>query len=285
MSGTTGIEWTDRTWNPVTGCTKVSPGCANCYIERTPPFRISGRKFVKGHIPLQFHEDRLLEPLFWRKPSRVFVNSMSDLFHEDVPDAFIDKVFAVMALASQHTYQILTKRPARMYGYFDGDIECMFERWADAALTIQPLGDGENATEEAASRYEEVASLDWPLPDVWLGVSVENQRFADERIPLLLQTPAAVRFISAEPLLAPVDASIYMASGYDDLPHDDILNWVIVGGESGPNARPMKADWARSIRDQCQAAAIPFFFKQWGGRTPKSGGRLLDGRTWDEYPA
>jgi protein gp37 len=251
VSDKSAIEWTDATWNPTTGCTKVSPACANCYIERTPPFRIKGRKFVKGHIPLVLHADRLSQPLKWKQPRRVFVNSLSDLFHEDVPFEFIDKVFAIMGHASQHTFQILTKRADRMRAYM-----------------LQA-----DATELELS----TKVVRWPLPNVWLGVSVENQHFADERIPLLLQTPAALRFISAEPLLGPVRLSNYGTGAS--------IDWVIVGGESGPRLRPTKADWVRSMRDQCNGAGVKFFFKQWGGATAKTGGRILDGRTWDELPA
>jgi protein gp37 len=264
MSEKSAIEWTDATWNPVTGCTKVSPACANCYIERQTPFRVRHRKFVKGHIPLEFHENRLDAPLHWRDPRRVFVNSMSDLFHEDVPDVFIDRVFAVMALARWHTYQVLTKRAER--------------------LSTAPTRDRVGAALRARGVDENfVRNLRWPLPNVWLGVSVENQHFADERIPLLLQTPAAVRFISAEPLLGPVDLGFAFVSDNPWMVQQHV-DWVIVGGESGPRVRPTDPDWIRSMRDQCVAAGVPFFFKQWGGRTAKSGGRLLDGRTWDEMP-
>ncbi len=238
----TEIQWTDETWNPVTGCTKISPGCSHCYIERTPAFRIAGRKFDKGHIPLRMHGDRLGQPLRWRKPRRIFVNSLSDLFHDDVSVTMIKAVWRTMAQTPQHTYQILTKRPSRMRALLEG--------WE-------------------------------PLPNVWLGVSVENQHFADERIPLLLQTPAAVRFISAEPLLGRVDLSGFVPKrqpwkpyvecrhGYDACPICDsnpapALDWVIVGGESGPGARPFDVRWARSIVEQCRNADVPVFVKQLG---------------------
>jgi protein gp37 len=243
----TAIEWTDATWNPVTGCTKVSLGCAHCYAERITE-RFGRQKFTD----VVLHPERLDIPLRWKKPRRVFVNSMSDLFHEDAPDEFIGKVWEVMEEASAHTFQILTKRAGRMH------------MWVD----------------EKAHAY---------LPNVWLGVSVEDQERADERIPLLVDTPAAVRFVSCEPMLGPVDIRESLTVDWrgnnqeapDGLP---ALDWVIVGGESGPGARPMQPEWARSIRDQCVAAGVPFFFKQWGGRTPKAGGRELDGRTWEEYP-
>jgi protein gp37 len=193
------------------------------------------------------HEDRLDQPLRWTKPRKVFVNSMSDLFHEDVPDAFIDRVFAVMALAPQHTFQILTKRAERMREYMSG------RRTRRGDRAVRPH-------ERRAPRIAK-GSYSWPLPNVWLGVSVENQHFADERIPLLLQTPAAVRFISAEPLLGPVD----LAHWLDDIPSGSRrLDWVIVGGESGPGARPFDLAWARSIVQQCQAAGVPVFVKQLG---------------------
>ena len=240
MSDHSAIEWTDATWNPTTGCTKVSPACANCYIERTPPFRIHGRKFAGGHIPLQFHEDRLTQPSRWKAPKRIFVNSLSDLFHPDVPDEFLHRVYDEMEHARQHTYQVLTKRAERMRDYL---------AWRYSGHRI-------------------------PARHIWHGVSAENQRMLHERGEMLRRTRSAIRFISAEPLLGSLTMDF-------ELP---LLNWVIVGGESGPRVRPMNQDWVRSIRDQCVSAGVPFFFKQWGGPTPKSGGRLLDGRTWDEMP-
>jgi protein gp37 len=234
------IEWTDATWNPATGCTKVSPACANCYIERTPPFRIKGRRFVKGRIPLELHMDRLDQPKHWTKPRRIFVNSLSDLFHPDVPWHFISFVYNTMEATPQHVYQVLTKRAERMREFLD---------W----------------------RYSYVNS---PPAHIWHGVSAENQRMLRERGEQLRRTRSAIKFISAEPLLGPLNLDF-------ELP---LLNWVIVGGESGPRVRPMSPDWVRSIRDQCVKKRVPFFFKQWGGPTPKSGGRLLDGRIWDEMP-
>jgi protein gp37 len=233
MSDHSSIEWTDATWNPVTGCTKVSPGCAHCYIERTPAFRIAGRRFVRGVIPVRLHDDRLDQPLHWRKPRRVFVNSLSDLYHEAVADEFIGRVFDAMRRAHWHRFQILTKRSARL--------------------------------------RELAAMLPWAA-NVWQGVSVENAAHV-HRIHDLRQVPAAVRFLSIEPLLGPIP----------NLPLDGI-DWVIVGGESGPTRRPVDAEWVRDIRDQCLAARVPFFFKQWGGRVAKSGGRELDKRTWDQMP-
>lgn len=316
------IEWTDETWNPTTGCTKVSPGCAHCYIERTPPFRMAGRKFQNGKIPLQLHPDRLDKPLRWRKPRRVFVNSLSDLFHPDVPDDFIDRVFAVMAIAERHTFQILTKRPGRMWEYLASE-----RKNGPACEVAAQSRVARHAEEIAASRGEDVSSPwwdlfleQWPPPNVWLGTSVENQQTADERIPLLLQCPAALLFLSGEPLLGAIDLKLV-----DPYPHREgwplektrAIGWVIAGGESGPGARPCHPDDVRSLRDQCVEAGdgVPFFFKQWGeylpfGQQPepadwsdevkyasvvqrgqaylkvhkKAAGRLLDGREWNEFP-
>jgi protein gp37 len=233
MADHSAIEWTDATWNPTTGCTKISPGCAHCYIERTPPFRIQRRAFVKGATDFRLHEDRLDTPLRWKQPRRVFVNSLSDLYHDAVPDAFIGGVFETMQRAWWHQFQVLTKRSQRM--------------------------------RELSPR------LRWP-PNVWQGVSVENARHV-WRIADLQETAAQVRFLSIEPLLGPIP----------NLPLDGI-GWVIVGGESGPRRRPVDPAWVRDLRDQCQRAGVPFFFKQWGGRLAKAGGRELDGRTWDEMP-
>ncbi|MDO8691058.1 MAG: phage Gp37/Gp68 family protein [Dehalococcoidia bacterium] len=235
MADRSAIEWTDATWNPVTGCTKISPACAHCYAEAiTLRFGGSG-PFLPGRGVISLHPERLSIPVKWRAPRRIFVNSMGDLFHEDVPLKFIERVFEVMASASRHTFQILTKRHLRL-------------------RELSPF-------------------LDWP-PNVWIGVSVENQYWAERRIPALLRVPARIRFLSVEPLLKPVDLSPYLVG----------LQWVIVGGESGPKARPMHPDWVSSVRQDCEKAGIPFFFKQWGGRTSKAGGRLLDGRSHDGIP-
>lgn len=253
MSQQSAIEWTDATWNPTTGCTKVSPACANCYIERTIPFRTKGRKFVNGHIPLELHPNRLDWPSKWKEPRMVFVNSLSDLFHQDVPFEYVKRVLDVMAREQRHTFQVLTKRPERLLE---------FTQWMAGADDISIAG--------------------WPR-NVWLGVSAENQRMADLRIPILLRVPAARYFISAEPLLG----AINLRRVWDERgrPADISLDWVIVGGESGPRVRPTDPQWVRDIRDQCVEAGVPFFFKQWGGTTAKSGGRTLDGRTWDEMPS
>lgn len=263
MSDKSAIEWTDTTWNPVTGCSKVSPGCAHCYAETLT------RRFQPGSLPwtpanaaanVRLHPERVDAPLRWRKPRRVFVNSMSDLFHEAVSDAYLDRVFAIMARTPQHVYQVLTKRPARMLRYLSG-------------------ADGVEIT-------------GWPLPNVWLGVSVENQRWADERVPLLVQTPAAVRFVSCEPLLGPL--SLYewlepgctpaclMASIAPGHAHVSALDWVIVGGESGPKRRSLELSWVRVIREQCRRAGVAYFGKQLGGARP---GAPLPGELGDrEWP-
>lgn len=298
MGDKSNIEWTDATWNPVTGCSKVSEGCRNCYAKRDWP-RISanpktvyhGREFEE----VRCHPERLNQPLRWKRPRRIFVNSMSDLFHPAVSDDFLNLIFSTME-ATDHAYQILTKRPERMKEYLTW-------RWGGGRI---------------------------PRRTIWLGVSVEDQKTADERIPLLLQTPAAVRWISAEPLLGPIDL---ISASNQECNHEEggtepdtnawicrrceeneefELDWVVVGGESGPGARPCHPDWVRSLRDQCVAAGVPFFFKQWGefrertGTDPirlmdppvksggkyifmtrvgkKNAGRLLDGREWSEFP-
>jgi len=295
MSSNSAIEWTDATWNPVSGCTKVSDGCDHCYAER-----ITERFHGKGSFAeVVLHPERLTLPLRWRKPRRVFVNSMSDLFHKDVPDNFIARAFAVMAATPRHTYQILTKRHGRMRALLsdpDGEFQGAVGEWRY-----------EHGETDTTVPTPEDPSWGWPLPNVWLGVSVEDQQRADLRIPALLKTPAAVRFLSCEPLLGPIDLlgkagvgceetgpaitheGVSQRTDYGtgveyDCDHQVGVDWVIVGGESGAGARPMHPDWARSLRDQCVSAGVPFHFKQWGGRTPKSGGRELDGRTWDEFP-
>jgi protein gp37 len=285
----TTIEWTDRVWNPTTGCDRVSPGCDNCYAL-TMAKRLKGMgqaKYQTDGDPrtsgpgfgLQVHPDVLDQPLRWRKPARVFVNSMSDLFHPRVPDDFIAQVFGVMATADQHTFQVLTKRPKRMRALLSND---RFWHLVEAEWRYHHDGRGMLPS--------------WVLPNVWLGTSVEDQQRAEERIPALLDTPAAVRFLSCEPLLGPVDLAEWLDPPCDDDPDGlhyygcgddapDDLHWVIVGGESGPGHRPMDPAWARGLRDQCVQAGVAFFFKQHGGARPKANGRELDGRTWDEMPA
>jgi len=300
MGDKTGIEWTDATWNPVTGCDKVSPGCDHCYAETLAErFRgTPGHHFEHG-FDVQLRPNMLELPLSkkWEEPRRVFVNSMSDLFHDKVPDEYIARVFAVMALAPQHTFQILTKRHGRMRALLNSRdfLQLVWDAWS--------VEDGPDESESLGTDPAER----WPLPNVWLGVSAEDQKRADLRIPALLDTPAAVRWISAEPLLGPLDIARFVEN--DDTKYDvPALDWVVVGGESGPGARPMHPDWARSLRDQCMAAGVSFLFKQWGEWTPNTGhryrdwanlsdphafvmrvgkkaaGRELDGRTWNQYP-
>lgn len=260
------IAWTNETWNPVTGCSKVSPGCAHCYAEALSLRRGWSQKPwtpENAGENVVLHPERLRKPLSWRSPRRVFVNSMSDLFHEQVPFDFVDKVFAVMALTPQHTYQILTKRPERMLTYMG--------RRANGCTGRIYFEMGQVAREMEQPRFE------WPLPNVWLGTSVENQHWADVRIPILTQVPAEVRFLSCEPLLGPVDlrAAHHMWAFW--------ISWVIVGGESGPGRREMDLQWARDIRDQCKVAIVPFFFKQHSGPRPEMN-TLLDGQEWHQYP-
>jgi protein gp37 len=234
MAQGSGIEWTESTWNPVTGCAKISPGCKHCYAERMAiRLRAMGQPNYERGFKVTLQEHMLELPLTWRKPQTVFVNSMSDLFHKEVPDAFIRRVFDIMSRASWHTFQVLTKRAERM----------------------KTLG----------------RNLEWP-DNVWAGVSVESRDYL-QRIDHLRSVPARVRFISFEPLLKSL--------GEIDL---TAIDWVIVGGESGPGARPMEESWVVEIREQCLAAGVPFFFKQWGGANKKKAGRLLDGRTWDGLP-
>lgn len=286
MSDKTGIEWTDATWNPTTGCDRVSPGCDHCYAMTlaprlkamgSPRYQSDGNPKTSGPgFGIAMHEDALDQPLRWTRPRRIFVNSMSDLFHSGVTDEFIARVFAVMALAPQHTFQVLTKRPARMRSLLNSDR--FDDLFAEALYAVEDPGGDEPA--------EPIGSAPGPLPNVWLGTSVEDQNRADLRIPALLDTPAAVRFLSCEPLLGPVDIINGLGDGWLTG-----LDWIIAGGESGPGARPMRADWARSLRDQADVAGVAFHFKQWGSHdehgTPmhkKQAGRVLDGRTWDEFP-
>ncbi len=316
----TKIEWTDATWNPVTGCTPVSEGCANCYAKRMAT-RLAGRCGYPKDEPfaVTLHPDRLDQPLHWKKPRMIFVCSMGDLFHEDVPSClldipfdFVNQVFAIAAMCPQHTFQILTKRPERMLEYLT--------TWPNP----REVEDRRDAVEIRMNSEHELSHqrywvIDtWPLPNIWLGVTCENQAAADERIPLLLQCPAAVRFVSIEPMLEAVDVSPYVGPysclncryiggdppiercdnceaeinsdtgcpdcgdvGYfEECPHcgssdydhargeEALLDWVIVGSETGPGARPMDAQWARSVRDQCQAAGVAYFMKKMSGGKP-----------------
>jgi len=238
MADNSTIEWTDATWNPVTGCTKVSRGCDHCYAERfAERWRgIPGHPYEQG-FDLRLWPSRLDQPAQWRRPRMIFVNSMGDLFHKEIPSRFIDQVFAQMETVDRHVYQVLTKRSLRMRDYLRG-------------------------------RYEDCAAPS----HIWCGVSVED-RTMRSRIRHLSMAPASVRFLSLEPLLESLGAI--------DL---EAISWVIVGGESGPHARPLRSEWVREIRDQCRCADVPFFFKQWGGRTPKAGGRLLEGMEYNFMP-
>jgi len=306
-----GIAWTDETWNPILGCSKVSSGCDHCYAEAMAarfckPWQPYSGLIASGRWNGRVHvvEERLRDPIRRKKPRKIFVNSMSDLFHGEIDEDTIDRIFAVMAICRHHTFQILTKRPHRMFEYLAGygRLDNIYDCWHE--FSGGPM--------EAEA---------WPLPNVWLGVTAENQQTADERIPLLLQTPAAVRFVSVEPMLGPVDLRPYLHRGLLADPSEigkfrDPVDWVICGGESGPGARPMHQDWARGLRDQCQVARVPFLFKQWGewlhqdqwpdtaveidpdewmhatrgeyGQTRRIGkkvaGRRLDGREWNEFP-
>lgn len=318
----TNIEWTrgddgskGETWNPLAGCEYASPGCTGCYAAREAFGRLRGVPLYAGlahrrtpdELPrftgeIRLAPERLDQPLRWKRPRRVFVNSMSDLFHPDVPDEFVGRVWSTMRDAPQHTFQVLTKRPQRM-----ASLLSRFRTLDGGSFYIGDRGDP------------------FVLPQVWCGTSVENQRYADLRIPHLLATPAAVRFLSVEPLLGPVDLSAWLHGGFGRAGDHDEIDWVIVGGESGPRARAMHPQWVRDLRDQCTDNGVPFLFKQWGewgparwerathivemdgtrhprygeaiapivdrGGAPmyrwgkKAAGRALDGRTWDEFPS
>lgn len=318
MSEKSNISWTDATWSPVTGCDPISAGCKNCYAKREVEQRWSKNPksvfFGRAFNDVQCHESALSQPLSWKKPRKIFVCPRADLFHDDVPFEFIDRVFAVMALAKQHTFQVLTKRPERMREYLS-DLHPGSKR----VLSIR------TATAPFMSLAGNPAwAIRFPLPNVWLGVSVEDQDAANERIPLLLDTPAAVRWISAEPLLGPVSLR-WLAAFPENSPNtatnpsgrtnhlDGLrrLDWVVVGGESGQKSRPMSPDWARGLRKQCADSGVPFYFKQWGEWIPmlgqrdgvpvkqkiettdgwimgwagtKAAGRMLDGVLHDAYP-
>lgn len=340
--GDTSIEWTDKVWNPTRGCSRVSEGCRHCYAEGIAARfsrhidEIAGPYFGQTHDP--FHgfatmtpqgprwtgkvalvPEKLMEPLRWKKPRRVFVNSMSDLFHEDLPEQAIIDVFGVMALAHGHTFQILTKRPERMRAFLaagDHGILDQFRALRDRGGIADRL-----VFQALDIKRRDGVELQWPLQNVWLGVSVENQEAADARIPLLLRTPAAVRFLSVEPLLGPVQLDPTWIVDYEIGQPEKRIDWVIGGFESGRQARPGHRQWARALRDQCVAAGVPFFWKQNGAWYPvtrdeptcmrhaddphwhnwwttaengerdvsllvgkKKAGRELDGRTWNEFP-
>jgi protein gp37 len=279
MSGSSAIEWTEATWNPVTGCDRISPGCDHCYaltlagrLKRMgqPRYQADGDPRTSGPgFKVTLHEDKLVEPFRWRKPRLVFVNSMSDLFHKDVPMEYVARVFAAMAAADQHTFQVLTKRPKRMARMLN-DVE--FRRLA-----------GDATIAEHGSRLTKRSYAEWPLPNVWLGTSIESSTYA-WRADHLRETPAAVRFISAEPLLEPLVFPDGYGGWYPGGVRLHDIDWLIVGGESGAGHRPIDPQWVRDLRDAARASGTAFFFKQWGGHTPKAGGRELDGRTWDEMP-
>jgi protein gp37 len=339
MADRTKIEWTDATWNPIRGCTRVSEGCRHCYAEVlaarfSDPGQWGHKLAQRVALPgggtdhrwtgkVELVDAALDLPLRWRSPRRIFVNSTSDLFHEKVPDEWIDRVFAVMALAPQHTFQVLTKRPERMRAY-----ACAADVAKRVWLQTSDVADHLKLWALAAHGAVWGGETPWPLRNVWLGTSIEDQATADERIPHLLASPAAVRFLSAEPLLGPValdailtpDMGIYALTGIrsdgrgpSGFSRGPRIDWVICGGESGPGARPMHPDWARLLRDQCARDRVPFFFKQWGEWEPRRGfacpddlprdgwhhfdpecsmrrvgkknaGRLLDGREWNEVP-
>ena len=321
MSDGTKIEWADATVNAINGCSLASPGCTNCYAMRLAGTRLRDHPSRSGLTQqtkvgpvwtgeVRLSETALLQPLRWKRPRRIFWNAHGDTFHDAVPDEWLDRLFAVCALTPQHTHMILTKRGARMREYFvdPAAVERIYDlvcNWA-----IEGMGDvvliAPGFPAEMAPDGRHVPLGVWPLPNVWLGVSVEDQARADERIPDLLATPAAVRFISAEPLLGPVNlfgcsedrkqiwnwltgetgTMHFDGPDFDDGPK---LDWVIVGGESGPSARPMHPDCARSLRDQCAAAGVAFHFKQWGEWVPIDGPRTKGcfSRTWPhgERPA
>ena len=319
MADQTKIEWTDATWNVINGCTLVDDGCKNCYAATLAGTRLKNHPSREGltkqnaaggyqfNGQVRFIESELMKPLHWRKPRMVFVCAHGDLFHENVPDEWIDSVFAVMALCPQHTFQVLTKRPERSRAYLT-KLFVEVDEWDRIEMAAMDLGATPDQAVAAGNLFDK------PLLNVCFGTSSSDQASAETRIPDLLDTPAAVRFVSAEPLLGPVDIAPFLHG----------LDWVIVGGESGKNARPMHPDWARSMRDQCQAAGVPFFFKQWGEFRPpmtpddhnlikdgkgfggslmqngdfgdprgnavirtgkRSAGRLLDGREWSEMPS
>lgn len=293
MGDNSTIEWTDATWNPTRGCSRTSPGCGGpnhqggCYAEKIAA-RFSGpgqpyHGFAErtkyggrftGKVALVEHQLDL--PLRWKKPRRIFVNSMSDLFHENLPDEAIDKVFAVMALCPQHTFQVLTKRAERMRDYV-----------LRLSRSIKPL-EAHARTLGHTFNFKGISLLSWPIPTVWLGTSVEDQARIDERIPLLLETPAAVRFLSCEPLLGPVDLSPWLELGglnTDRGLSNPGIDWVIAGAESGLGARPCDLNWVRDIRDACAAAGVPFFYKQYAERGRKIPLPMLDGRQHVEFPA
>lgn len=299
MAEHSSIEWTDATWNPITGCSVVSPGCTNCYAMKLAGTRLK-------HIPsrqgltrdskagpvwtgeVRLNEQWLAQPLQWKRSRRIFVCAHGDLFAENVPDEWIDRVFAVMALAPQHTFQVLTKRAKRMREYLTDRSGKLARFMIDEYIAKAPDNPTKTRAINVAWPVRSIGDIDWPsdvemrhwpLPNVWLGVSAEDQARAGQRVPELLATPAAIRFVSAEPLLGPINFAKWLRPGCDRCPpwetpcrigcqHVSRLHWIIVGGESGPDARPMHPAWVREIRDQCAATRAPLFFKQWGAWAP-----------------
>ncbi|RHZ96496.1 phage Gp37/Gp68 family protein [Cereibacter sphaeroides] len=325
MAETSKIEWTDSTWSPITGCTLASPGCQHCYAADLAATRLSQHPSRSGLTKrnaagvaawtgeVRLNTQWLDQPLRWRRPRKVFVCAHADLFHEAVPDEWIDRVFAVMALAPQHTFQVLTKRAARMREYVlglkcDGARRFVIASAAEQIANNFPIWDGNGyrlwdgyAGKEWDVKVTSVLQgPQWPLPNVWLGVSAEDQQRADERIPDLLATPAAIRFVSLEPLLGPVDLTAVQALGRAGWlcpltgdhklspAHADHrgqrLDWIIVGSESGRHARPCNVDWVRSIRDQCVSSGVPLLWKQHVVAGKKVALPELDGRVWKEFP-
>jgi protein gp37 len=321
VNDTSLISWTEATWNPASGCTKISPGCEHCYIERTPPLRFAGRRFTEARhgtyvgasTGVQLHPGRLTTPLRWARPRRIFTGSLTDLVHTDIPQEYLAQVFAVMAATPRHTYQVLTKRPARMRAWLAGPAEqavrAVLDEWTHTGLHPTPTSSRVWRPSNALPE-----TLTWPLPNVWVGVTAETQHWA-HRIPILLDTPAVVRWVSAEPLLAPLTLHKWLPNSHGKgirwNPHPTtltgtapVLDWVVAGGESGPHARPTHPDWIRALRDECAATGTPFHFKQWGEWTPtpheatpqdegpvgmvrvgkRAAGRTLDGRIHDAYP-
>lgn len=319
MSYKSTIHWTEASWNCISGCDKFSPGCKFCYAALLAKSRLSHLpEFKDGYFGnVILHPKRLEYPLHWRKPKRIFVNSMSDLFHDKVTDEFIQEMFAVMALCQQHIFQILSKREVRTLNWYNQTYagvaqENIVKKYYEEKYHIEFVTDGAIITSKNQKKWP-----GWPLPNVWLGFSAENEEYAQKRIPILKSIPAAIKWASYEPVLGPVDWE----------PYKDILNWVVAGGESGPQARPANPDWYRQSRDFCIKYKIPYFFKQHGSWIPTEGhfgydgkdtkkythingsgkwehtnkpvvgflnlmkqskkrtGRILDGRTWDEYPA
>ena len=320
MGDKSNIEWTDATWNPTYGCTRVSEGCRNCYAERfVHRFAGEGQRYegltvIRGGRPgwtgkIQLAPERLDQPLRWQRPRRIFVNSLSDVFHEGIPFEYVAAIFGVMAMSSRHTFQVLTKRPERAREFFAWLEGKQMADLYKADLCIEHASS--HGVEDRLIKRDELSGVVWPLKNVWLGVSVEDQAAADSRIPILLEMPAVVRWISAEPLLGPLDLRDYLkADGMPDrivtpgsvpVTYTNVvgLDWVIGGGESGPGARGMESEWVSSLHDQCDGSTALFHFKQWGllsnNPDPKDptakkngggvkGGRQFLGRTWDDEP-